>query len=53
MLRDERRRERERYHVLFDFGSTWKDVEGVDSLQTRAFPVEGHVGYFWLLENFL
>ena len=25
-----------------------KDVEGSDPLQTRAFPVEGHVGFFWL-----
>ena len=27
-------------------------MEGVDSLQTRAFPVEGHVGYFWLRGEF-
>ena len=23
-----------------------KDVEGSDALQTRAFPVEGHLGFF-------
>ena len=37
---------RERGNVSFLIFVAGKDVEGSDPLQTRAFPVEGHVGFF-------
>ena len=44
--RVERREEREVTCPFWIFVAG-KDVEGSDPLQTRAFPVEGHVGFFW------
>ena len=43
--RVERREEREVTCPFWIFVAG-KDVEGSDPLQTRAFPVEGHVGFF-------
>ena len=37
---------RERGNVSFFIFLAGKDVEGSDPLQTRAFPVEGHLGFF-------
>ena len=44
--RVERREERE-VTCPFSIFVAGKDVEGSDPLQTRAFPVEGHVGFFF------